>query len=471
MAEEAEPRIQEKPAAHKAKMRRWIMATFGAVFILLLVNFMFSLASKTSKSKQPFELQANNKKQETTSSVGNNGLDSFDDLITRRQQRQNKRVLPSDNVIPGTNIPVVDAGGKYSQNNSTGSIEPKLSEEEKALAKWKQDEMLRALKSAKGNWEYSLAHQQSKVQTTRQVQSVNQGTQSNIVTNSKQLSPDQLRNILDKPMPENASLQEKRAEVKKRIEAAKALRNSLADISNSGEANSPTFVEKTNQLNNIVSQFDEPPSDIVGYTKENAYNADIKGKLLLPVGTEIPAQFLRKANSDINTSQIKGIVSHDVYDIDKRYVLIPKGSEIIMKVVKASTVNEVIQNRMGMSVSWLVLPNGKKIDLSKSVGLDREGMGAIKDKVDYHLAVQFLAVAAYAVVGSSSSYRGTGGDNDGNFGGAIGQEGRQQASSMAQKYLNILPTIIIRPGQSFYVALDDEVYVSPWKNIYEQYVN
>lgn len=465
MAEETEPRIQERPSAHKAKMRRWVMATFGAVIFLLLINFIWHVIKKPSKSGEARDLKAQSSQQETTSNMGNAVQGSFDDLLKRRQQRQNTRTLPGE-TIPGTNIPIVNAGETDPKHSS---VEPQLTEEEKMLLKWRQDETLRALRSAKGTWEYSSAYQQKITASQQSKVTRQQGTvQGNTTTGYSQ---QQLQEILNKPMPQNASLEVKRAEAKKRIEAARALRDSLSTMQAGGSANSSEFTQKQNQLNNLVSKFDEPPSDIAGYTKENIYNADIKGKFLLPVGTEIPAQFMRKANSDINTSQIKGIVSRDVYDISRQYILIPKGSEIIMKVVKASTVNEVIQNRMGMTVSWLVLPNGRRIDLSKSVGLDREGMGAIKDKVNYHLAVQFLAVAAYAVVGSSSSYQGTGGDNDGNFGGAIGQEGRQQASSLAQKYLNILPTIVIRPGQSFYVALDDEIYIEPWKNIYEQYVN
>lgn len=451
--QESEKRIEEQPSAHKAKMRRWIAATIGIVLLILSINFMMHIFSKTSSAKKAIDDEKNKVAATSTDSPVNKS--SFDDLLKSRS-RNEKRVIEND--LPFVPPKGFEGEKRVAQKPNATNV---LSSEAKMLAQWKEQEVLRALKSRKGNWDYSVNYKSQT--TTNNPTLTNQSRSTNGSINTSNQEIESLQKKLNEPMPTTGNITEKRAEVRKRIEMASKLRALIAK----GDSNN-SAAQKKIELNTISSQFDPPPPDIAGYTKENAYNADIEGKLLLPVGTEIPAQFMRKANSDINTSQIKGIVSRDVYDISKQYVLIPKGSEIIMKVVKASTVNEVIQNRMGMTVQWLVLPNGKKIDLSKSVGLDREGMGAIKDQVDYHILVQFLGVAAYAIVGSSSSYSGSG-QSEGSFGGDVGQEGRQRASSFAQKYLNIVPTIIIRPGQSFYVALDDELYIEPWKNIYENY--
>lgn len=176
---------------------------------------------------------------------------------------------------------------------------------------------------------------------------------------------------------------------------------------------------------------------------------------------------MRKGVSDFEGGQLKGLVSRDVYDITRQHVAIPKGAEIIMRVHKAGNVNEAIQRRMGITNNWVVLPDGNKIDMSKAAGLDREGVAAIADQVDYHLLSQFLGVAAYALIGSSTSRSGSGSDNDSTFAGDVGDSSRRQASSLVQKYLNIVPTITIRPGQTFYVSLEDDVYVKPWKHVYE----
>ncbi|WP_210459981.1 TrbI/VirB10 family protein, partial [Vibrio crassostreae] len=132
----------------------------------------------------------------------------------------------------------------------------------------------------------------------------------------------------------------------------------------------------------MQAQFTPPPEAIVGYTDENSYNASTEGLLTLPIGTIIPAVTVMKANSD-RLGTFKAVVSQDVMDVNQTWVLIPKGSELIIKSFRMSGANEAINSVVGMSVPWIVLPDGNKIDTSKSSGLDREGMGGISDQVDH----------------------------------------------------------------------------------------
>lgn len=120
-------------------------------------------------------------------------------------------------------------------------------------------------------------------------------------------------------------------------------------------------------------------------------------------------------------------------------------------------------------VQWIVLPNGTKIDMSKASGLDREGVGAIKDQVNRHLMAQFMGVAAYALLSSSTSYEGSGANNDNSYVGDIGNGVREQAKPLAKQYLNLRPTITIRAGQSMNIITGDDIYLSPWKSVYQDY--
>ena len=223
----------------------------------------------------------------------------------------------------------------------------------------------------------------------------------------------------------------------------------------------------SDKFTHLMGSFYSPPKNIVGYTKSNVYNASTEGKTLLQIGTVIPAITLMKTVSDY-AGTFKGLVTQDIYDTRYQYILIPKGSQVIMKSMRISNVNEAISARMGITVQWIILPNGKKIDMSKSSGVDREGTGAIGDKVNRHLLAKFLGVAAYAVISSESSYSGTG-QGAKSLAGNVSKGERQAAGAIAQKYLGLVPTITIRAGQSMNIITEAEIYLKPWKNLYKDY--
>ncbi|MCW8348733.1 TrbI/VirB10 family protein [Vibrio sp. ZSDZ65] len=260
------------------------------------------------------------------------------------------------------------------------------------------------------------------------------------------------------------SSDEQREMIAKRIQEAEALKAQILR----GDYTPEALTQKTAELNSLSKRFDTPPTNIAGFTEENAYNASIEGKLKIPVGTIIPAVTMMKTNSD-HPGTFKAVVSQDIFDVDLEYVLIPKGSEVILKSVTISNVNEVINRRMGLTVPWVVLPNGNRVDLSKSSGLDREGIGAVGDQVDRHYLAQFFGVAAYALLASSTSWEGTG-ETDQSYTSAISSSLRNQAAPIAQKYLALKPTVTIRAGQSINVMVEDDIYLTPWRYLYEEYL-
>ncbi|MCY9828835.1 TrbI/VirB10 family protein [Vibrio chagasii] len=225
---------------------------------------------------------------------------------------------------------------------------------------------------------------------------------------------------------------------------------------------------ETQAVARLESSFSKPPETIVGFTQENTYNASTEGLEKLPIGTVIPAVTVMKANSD-RAGTFKAVVSQSVFDVTEQYILIPKGSEVIIKSVRMSTTNEAINAVLGMSVPWIILPDGKKIDTSKSSGMDREGMAGISDQVDHHWIEQFMGVAAYALVADNTSYDGTG-DSDGSYQGEVSQGLRDQVAPHAQKYLQLVPTTTIRAGQSMNIMIESDIYLAPWRNLYEDYL-
>lgn len=194
------------------------------------------------------------------------------------------------------------------------------------------------------------------------------------------------------------------------------------------------------------------------------------GQKLLPVTAVIRAALDQKVMSDY-TGPYRARVLDDVYDVSKRYILIPKGSTIDGRSLRIANVNEPIQARMAMTVNWIVLPNGHKIDFSRQYALDREGVAAIRDKVNRHFLAQFLGVAAYAVLTSESSRSGSGFNSDRTLSGDIGESARREFAPLAEKYLNLVPTITLRPGTPLRIYIAEELYIDPWSTVGEAYAS
>ncbi|MEL7328139.1 MAG: TrbI/VirB10 family protein, partial [Pseudomonadota bacterium] len=288
--------------------------------------------------------------------------------------------------------------------------------------------------------------------------------------NSKQPTSPPLSNTsishLPSPIPdEQLSTDAQRQMIAKRLQEMAILKQQIK----SGNFSATEVGSKHQNLTTLEQSFSPPPPNIIGFTEENQYNASTEGLLKLPIGTIIPAITMTKANSD-NTGTFKGIVSQDIFDTTNEYVLIPKGSEVILKSVKVSGSNEAINYRIGVTVPWIILPNGNKVDLSKSTGLDREGLAGMSDQVDRHLLAQFMGVAAYALVANETSYEGSGANSDMSYAGEVSKGVRDQLSPLAQKYLALTPTTTIRNGQSMNVMVEDEIYLKPWRHIYEDYL-
>jgi type IV secretion system protein VirB10 len=125
---------------------------------------------------------------------------------------------------------------------------------------------------------------------------------------------------------------------------------------------------------------------------------------------------------------------------------------------------------MGYIVKNLQLPDGKIVDFSKQAGLDREGIAAIEGEVDRHILAQFLGVAAYAIVANGTSYQGTG-DEESSFGGQVGEDARNQFAPLARKYLNLVPTITLKPGDPVRIFIEEPVFIYPWASIRGNYVS
>ncbi|MGF1903610.1 TrbI/VirB10 family protein [Aliivibrio salmonicida] len=422
---------KEETVDNKKKGMIYFGLVFGGICLLFLLNTLNKEKADNTEDIDP-------QYQPPSSSVNTSAnfeKKVFDSIVTNRPPAAESTALAPASFSDTDyrqSTPRIEDVGNY--------LQPDIVEQEKK--KHQALETKRAQLSTRSTWGLTPP--------------VNLQTQS--TSNAKEdIKPHQPATLPD----EFLSSDEQRAMIARRLQQADALKQRILK--------GDTSTLDRSQLSDIEASFSEPPSNIVGFTKENTYNASTEGRLKLPIGTLIPAITIFKTNSDYSGS-FKATVSQDVFDISGEYVLIPKGAQVILKSVSIGNVNEPISSRMGITVPWIVLPNGNKIDMSKSSGLDREGISALGDEVDRHLMAQFFGVAAYALVGTQTSRDGSGGDSDSSYLGDIGESSREQVAPLAQKYLSLKPTITLRAGQSMNIMIEEEVFLSPWRNIYEDYL-
>ena len=472
MTEESSPRIDERPSTHKKKMQAYLMAALGVVFFVLLFMVVWNVYSKMQERKAP------PKEAAVIPVAAPPTVDrqtQFDALAQNRTARPTPKSESGstnelfDKISEGMN-PAQRRSAALGRGTQTDAIEESV--ESKAVRQWQSREELRALSAANKAWGLTKATKTG--QGALSMTPGSPGSRSDLQAAPGNMN-DQIAH-LNRPMNDNASLDERRAEVKRRIAEAQQLRLSLQQNGAAGlpeaagRPGATTQAMMSPQMAPAAPQRAQAPANVVGYPKKNQYDADTAGKIKVPPGTEITTTLMKKGISDYPGSSLKAIANRDVYDTTRQFVIIPKGTEFNIKMVRTRNVNEAISNRVGFLVKEAVLPNGNSIDFSTASVSDREGVGAIEDQTNYHLMAQFLGVAAYALVGSQTSRSGTG-DQESSYAGDVGENSRSQFAPLAEKYLNIVTTQTIRPGQSFQIITEQEMFIEPWSDLYAKYVD
>lgn len=462
MMEERQERVDEKPATYKKKLQYYVLATFGLILLVLFINMIWSLVTRHPATDPA---QTSPPRSGTT-----NTPEKFSDLL------KNSGARPSapgegNGGATGSAVTDTDNGGEerkpahpYARDRVSGTRADPGSPDE-IRARFKSDEINRALR-ARSN-------------TTNFDNSRNGGTAAasgNAYAPAGTFSVPDLRSNAQRVTDidqRQSGLQTRIRTVEDRASAAEAAlpgriagaQQTAADRLTAAQRGQGSTVPAAGGQSGGERQ--ALPSGVVGYTASNPYGASVEGMKKIPVGTLLNAITTMTAISDYSGGSMKAMLTHDVYDATNSYILAPKGSEFLITVVKASQVNEVLQSRMGFKVTWLVLPDGDRVDFSSSSGLDRMGTPAVEgDEVDRHLLAQFLGVAAYALVGTKSSYEGTGDSNE-SFAGNFGQGARGQAGNIAAKYLQVVPTTTLHAGAPVRVITEDEIFMKPWRSIYE----
>jgi len=481
MTEQTNPSVPEKIATHKPVIQKWLIGVGGGVFVILAFMLVATIWTNVEKQKQPPTpppVADKNVEQPNTAPATERFFNQVDNRVKandNQKQRdaaaQGRSIAPSasgDPQQPSTQLadPATNPGVARLQaarerlNNQANAETAGKGNQPSPDDQFKTEERIRALRSRATRSELIIADNSQQRAGSAAGRSANLGS-------------------LAEPLKQQPTIEERKEEVRQKLEEVRRYRESIENgtlnpSNATNEKTQPVNVRETmakrisNNSTNSASK--SIGTDIVGMTRANieADNRDTTGLTLLPTGTVLNGALSMTTMSDY-LGTIKGIITQDVYDINYEIILIPKGSQILIKTVTASNINLPIQARMGLTVPWIILPNGKRIDFSRTAALDHMGIGAIKDKVNYHFMAQFLGVAAYAVLASetespqSSDFTG-----QTNIQGDINSEIRKQFAPLAARYLTLVPTITLRSGTPFKIIIEDDIYLKPWGNVYEK---
>lgn len=162
------------------------------------------------------------------------------------------------------------------------------------------------------------------------------------------------------------------------------------------------------------------------------------------------------------------MVTQPVYSHDRQHVLIPEGSKVYGEAKKIGEGGFGQQRRMSLVFHRLIMPDGYSVDLNQFNGIDQIGEMGAKDKVNNHyLQVFGTSVALGVLAGASQVMSG---------GSSINSNGQQMftngaASSMSgssmgilQKFMQIPPTITIRPGYRIKVFFTQDIMLPSYGN-------
>jgi type IV secretion system protein TrbI len=189
---------------------------------------------------------------------------------------------------------------------------------------------------------------------------------------------------------------------------------------------------------------------------------------LVSEGHVIRAVLLTRVNSDL-PGRVLARVSADVYDSNQRYIVIPKGSQLI-----GSYSSQVVvgQERLLMAMNRLILPNGSWISLSGAGAADMTGMSGIRADVNNHFMKMF---GSSFVLGAStlllprqdttvSTLQNMGGSTSpGTAGSIFATSLNEVLKTLLERNRQISPTLSLNEGEEFIFMVAHDMAMVPYR--------
>ncbi len=179
-------------------------------------------------------------------------------------------------------------------------------------------------------------------------------------------------------------------------------------------------------------------------------------------GTIISASLVTGINSDL-PGRIIAQVTENVYDsVTGNHLLIPQGTQII------GTYDSVVafgQSRALVIWQRLIMPDGSSIVIENLPATDTAGYGGLEDKVNFHTWRLIKGVVLSTLLGVGTEL--TFGDEESDLLKALRESSQDSANSvgqrLAERNLNIQPTITVRPGWPLRIIVHKDLVLRPFR--------
>ena len=157
---------------------------------------------------------------------------------------------------------------------------------------------------------------------------------------------------------------------------------------------------------------------------------------------------------------IDTMVTTDLWSHDHQHLLIPQGTRCLGTVNAVSNAN---QQRIFVAFHRCIMPDGYSLDLDKFVGMNQIGETGLRDVVNHHYFQIFGASLAIGAVGGlaqiGNSAAGIGYDPMVSIRNGISQQTGQESMQILDRFLNQLPTFIVRERSRVRVYLSGDLEV------------
>ncbi len=202
------------------------------------------------------------------------------------------------------------------------------------------------------------------------------------------------------------------------------------------------------------------------YELSSTVNA-LKSPWCLRQGSVIPAMLTSAINSDL-PGLVTAQTTADVLDsITGSEILIPRGTRITGEYGASPGYGE---ERVFIGFQRLLFPDGSSLDLGAMPGQSEDGKAGFDADVDSHFmkvigsALLLSAVSAGVSVSQSRHYDADGREK---YGEALNSAATSSLGSVLsqviEKNLSLSPTLNVKPGYSFSVAVAKDIYFNaPW---------
>jgi type IV secretion system protein VirB10 len=180
-------------------------------------------------------------------------------------------------------------------------------------------------------------------------------------------------------------------------------------------------------------------------------------------GTVLEAVLTNRLDGSFS-GPVNCMLTTNLYSHDRQHLLIPQGSRVLGEVKRVTMLGE---ERLAVFFHRLVMPDGYSLSLDKFEGLNQIGETGLRDQVNHHYGRVFgmsLAIGAIAGFAQANTNSGVFQSSTDAYREGVASSLSQSSLHVLDRYLNILPTVMIREGHRIKIYLVSDLLVPAFDN-------